>query len=203
MARKGLDNDLSDIRDAVMDAIEEYAEIVWKTANDIYRSCIEDYYASYKPTVYKRHGFKEGKNLYQANGFTLNGMSFDDLEASEINIETLFQSSGELILDDFNGGNPEALWRYKTKEDIRAEVLKNVLSGQRGRKRRKPRATITNPEPEEWPRPWITSYPNKYSQYNYWNSAENTIQGIIDDFEANVFDDTEDLLYRIIDKQFK
>jgi hypothetical protein len=173
-------------------------EIVWNTANDIYNSCIKQYYATYTPKVYKRHGDLKGFNLYEANGFTLNGMSFNDLEANGISIEALLESSEEMILDDFNGGQPENLLKYGSKRDIREEVLAAVLSGQRG-------ITIRNsPHAEfKWPRGWATSYPNKYSQYHYWSSSASTIEEIIADFEANIINDTSDLLDKLIDKQFK
>ncbi len=199
MARRKTDGDLeSFVRGICKQAINEYVEIVWNTANDIYNSCIKQYYASYTPTVYKRHNHPEGKNLYQANGFTLNGMSFNDLDANGMSIETLLQSSEEMILDDFNGGQSENLWKYGSKRDIREEVLAAVLSGQRG--------ITVRPSPPakfKWPRGWVTSYPNKYSQYHYWSSSASTIEEIIADFEANIINDTSDLLDKLIDKQFK
>lgn len=176
MAQGNLDNDLEFLVRGICErAINEYVDIIWNIANDIYDSCIKQYYATYIPTVYKRHGNIEGFNLYRANSFTLNGM----------------------VLEDFDGGNPEALLKYGTKEDIREEVLAAVLSGKRGTTLRKsPRAR------HKWPMKWTASYPNAYSQYNYWSSGAHTIEEIIDDFEANIIDDTSDLLYELIDKQF-
>lgn len=177
MARRNSDNDLESlVRGICEKAINEYVDIIWNIANDIYDSCIAQYYATYTPTVYKRHGNIEGFNLYRANSFTLDDM----------------------VLEDFDGGNPDALLKYGTKEDVRAEVLAAVLSGQRGiTVRKSPRAK------HRWPMKWTASYPNQYSRYNYWSSGAHTIEEIIDDFEANVIDDTSDLLDRLIDKQFK
>ena len=179
MARKNSDNDLkSQISEKIKKAMDEYVDVIWELANDIYNSCITQYYATYIPTVYKRHGNIEGFNLYRANSFTLD--------------------EENMILDDFDGGNPEALLKYGAKSDIRDEVLAAVLSGQRGIKVRQ-----SPPAKHRWPMRWIASYPNKYSQYSYWSSGAHTIEEIIDDFETNIIDDTEDLLNKIIDKQFK
>lgn len=193
MARRNSDGDLESlVRAVIKNSINEYVDIIWGIANDIYDSCIKQYYATYTPKVYKRHGNIEGFNLYRANGFELK------------------DGEGGPILEDFDDGNPGALLKYKTKEDIRSEVLNNVLSGQRGRsnqkngkKRRSPRPTAEDPDPGVWPRPWTASYPNEYSKYNNWRSDEHTIKAIIADFEANILDDTSDLLDEIIDKQFK
>lgn len=196
MARKNSDGGLeSQIREAIEGAMEEYVNIIWKTANDIYNSCIKQYYASYTPIVYKRHGNIKGSNLYRANSFTLGGMTLDEM--NNAGIENLLELD-DLVLDDFNDGSPEKLLKYGSKRDIRSEVLAAVLSGQRGiTVRRSPRAANV------WPMSWTTSYPNSYSQYNYWSSGAHTIEEIIDDFEANVIDDTSDLLDKLIDKQFK
>ena len=177
MARGNLDNDMESIvRAAVKNSIEEYADIIWNIANDIYDSCIELYYATYTPTVYKRHGNMDGFNLYRANGF-----DFDEVN---------------MILDDFDGGNPQNLLKYGSKNDVREEVLAAVLSGQRG--------ITVRPSPPakfKWPRGWTASYPNKYSKYRYWSSGAHTIEEIIDDFEENILNDTSDLLERIMNKQ--
>ncbi len=167
-------NDLaSQISNTVTDSIKEYADIIYNIANDIYDSCIQEYYASYKPKVYKRHGDLGGFNLYRANSFEFDGT----------------------ILTDFDGGNPDALLKYGTRNDIRDEVLAAVISGKRGIKVRK-----SPPAEHKWPMGWDTSYPNQYSQYDYWSSNANTIKDIINDFENNIIDDTSDLLEKIIDK---
>lgn len=154
-------------------AMNEYTDIIVGIANDIYDSCIKQYYASYQPKVYKRHGNLEGFNLYRANSFEFNGT----------------------ILTDFNGGNPEALLKYGTKEDIRERVLDAVLSGQRGIKVRK-----SPPAANRWPMGWVASYPNEHSQYNYWSSNAATIEDIINDFELHIIEDTQALKSRLFDK---
>lgn len=177
MARKKSDNDLEFlVREICERAINEYVDIIWNIANDIYDSCIEQYYSTYTPKAYKRHGNIEGFNLYRANSFTLDDM----------------------VLEDFDGGDPENLLMYGAKRDIREEVLAAVLSGKRG--------ITVRPSPParfKWPRGWIASYPNNYSKYNYWSSSASTIEEIIDDFETNIINDTSDLLDKLIDKQFK
>ena len=47
---------------------------------------------------------------------------------------------------------------------------------------------------------WVASYPNEYSQYNYWHSNANTIEDIIADFESNIIEDTKDLKSKLFDK---
>lgn len=177
MARRNSNRDLESlVRGICEQAINEYVDIIWNIANDIYDSCIAQYYASYTPTVYQRHGNIEGFNLYRANSFTLDDM----------------------VLEDFDGGNPENLLKYGSKRDIREEVLAAVLSGKRG--------ITVRPSPPakfKWPRGWVASYPNQYSQYHYWSSRARTIEEIIADFESNIIDDTSDLLDMLIDKQFK
>lgn len=54
-------------------AVESYFHILLDMANDIYNSCIEDYYNGYTPIWYDRHGNIEGFNLYQANSNGLPG----------------------------------------------------------------------------------------------------------------------------------
>ena len=54
-------------------AVEAYFYILLDVANDIYNSCIEDYYSGYTPKYYGRHGNIEGFNLYQANANGLPG----------------------------------------------------------------------------------------------------------------------------------
>lgn len=156
------------VAEAYDKAMNEYVDIIVGIANDIYDSCIKQYYASYSPKTYKRHGNIEGFNLYRANSFELDGT----------------------VLDDFDGGNPDALLKYGAREDIREEVLRAVLSGKRG---------IT-PRPGGWPRNWIASYPNEYSQCNYWSSKFHTMEEIIADFEANIIADTQKLKSQLFDK---
>jgi len=89
-------------------ATRAYGKILHAIINDIYESCIEDYYAGYTPTVYKRHGNLEGFNLYSAPTVSFN--------------------NGRLIFDE----DPSKLLPYSGKTDSRGEVLHNVLNGLRG-----------------------------------------------------------------------
>ena len=50
----------------IIKAVEAYFYILLDIANDIYDSCIEDYYNGYTPIYYDRHGNIEGINLYSA-----------------------------------------------------------------------------------------------------------------------------------------
>ena len=156
------------VAEAYDKAMNEYVDIIVGIANDIYDSCIKQYYATYTPTVYTRHGNPEGFNLYRANSFEFDGT----------------------VLEDFDGGDPDALLKYGARADIRADVLNAVLSGKRGLTHR----------PSGWPRAWVASYPNAYSQYNYWKSNFHTIGEIIDDFEANIIADTQKLKSQLFDK---
>lgn len=51
----------------VYKAVEVYFQLLLDIANDIYDSCIADYYGGYTPKYYNRHGNIEGWNLYNAN----------------------------------------------------------------------------------------------------------------------------------------
>jgi hypothetical protein len=87
---------------------DEYFKLLEKIASDIYDSCIESFYASYTPKVYRRHRDPAGSNLYEANE-----MSFD-------NGYLAFKTEEDNLL------------KYGTAEDKRREVLDAVMSGMRG-----------------------------------------------------------------------
>lgn len=93
---------------ALANGIDLYLKILLNIANDIYRSCIADYYGEYIPTSYNRHGNIEGVNLYQANDNEYSNFYLG------LNIE-------EKKLDTYSG-----------KRDVRGKVLKNVMNGLRG-----------------------------------------------------------------------
>lgn len=54
----------------ILNAARVYMQILFNLANDIYDSCIADYYDGYVPTSYTRHGNLAGFNLYRANSNT-------------------------------------------------------------------------------------------------------------------------------------
>ena len=149
----------------------EYGNIIYAIADDIFNSCIDDYYASYTPEKYKRHGNIEGFNLYRLNNISFDGSKF------------------QLSFDE------DFLLKYGTKEDIREEVMNAVFSGQRGTTKRP-----SPPAKHRWPMAWSTSYPNEFSQYNYWKSKYTTMDEIFYDFVNSVLDDTEDLLWNTMNK---
>lgn len=160
------------------DAINKYLDILFNIADDIYDSCIAQYYASYPPKVYTRHGNKEGYNLYRANDIEVNN---------------------EGIVNDFDGGEPYGLLKYGTKADIREKVLKAVLSGKRGIN---PRPGTKR----RWQKDWVASYPNDYSnpEYKqYWSSSFHTMNEIFDDFDNNILADTKDLKMKLVREYFK
>ena len=150
--------------------LADYGNKIYSIADDIFNSCIEDYYKD-KPKVYKRHGNIEGFNLYRLNNISFDGMDF------QIGFESDF------------------LLKYGTKEDIRAEVMDAVFSGTRG-------LTERNGKPVDPRRTtnWKTSYPNKFSQYDYWQSEYTTMDGIFYDFVKHVIKDTKDLFWSTLGK---
>ena len=151
--------------------LNEYGNIIYKVADDIFDSCIEDYYASYKPKKYKRHNNIVGFNLY-----SLKDMSFDGTE---------FQI----------GFDSDFLLKYGTKEDIREEVMNAVFAGQRGVEERR-----SSKAENVWPMKWTTSYPNEFSQYTYWKSKHTTMDEIFNDFVQNAIKDTKDLFWDTLNK---
>lgn len=84
-----------------------YMEYLAEIARDIYDSCIQQYYDDYYPSVYDRHGNKEGFNLYKAN----------EIASYELDYS--------ILLDENN------LLPYSGKEK-RYRVLSTVMDGLRG-----------------------------------------------------------------------
>lgn len=155
------------------EASKAYMNDLSDIAADIYDSCIEDYYSQYIPTKYTRHGNIVGFNLYSAK----------DIDFNE---ETYNMSL------DFD---PSKLLKYydgKRGREKRDKVLKSVMLGLRGAKSSK--------SPPGWPQPWSTTYPNRYSQYNLWQSSGTTMYAIYKDFTDNVMSDTANLWYAYIQK---
>ena len=90
-------------------AIDLYLKVLLNIANDIYESCIADYYGGYNPKYYNRHGNIEGFNLYRAS----------DNDYSNFYLETRIDE--------------DKLLPYSGKKgDKRGKVLSGVLNGWRG-----------------------------------------------------------------------
>jgi hypothetical protein len=89
-------------------AIDLYLKVLLNIANDIYESCIAEYYGGYSPKYYNRHGNIEGFNLYKAS----------DNDYSNFYL-------GLSIEED-------KLLPYSGKGDKRGKVLRGVLNGLRG-----------------------------------------------------------------------
>ena len=99
--------DERDAEMAINSAFREYAAYLADIYNDIYSSCIQVYYSTYPPRVYKRHGDPDGFNLYSAS----------DIYASDLLVN--------MTLDAWS------LLPYG-KHDKRDIVLDGVLNGLRG-----------------------------------------------------------------------
>lgn len=154
---------------AIDAAFVEYAQFIADIYNDIYDSCIELYYSTYDPIKYDRHGYPEGKNLYQAA----------DIFSDEFDIETSIMSS--------------SLWPYyagKRGGDKRSSVLTNVMTGLRGTKSRK--------TPPGWPKPWYAKYPNEFSKFSIWKSSGTTLDAILYEWAKNGVNDTTDVFFKYL-----
>lgn len=163
--------DKSERHMAIRSAWNDYTKFISEIAHDIYKSCIEDFYDQYDPIVYKRHGFPEGKNLYQA----------DAIEWSESELRIRLAAN--------------KLWRYGGKKDKRGKVLQAVVNGQRGARTNQPYEEERRNGP--WPKPWYTSYPNDFSDYMEWSGVNGlvTMKDVMDYFAEHVIDETEDIFW--------
>ena len=91
-----------------------------------------------------------------------------------------------MVLDEWN------LLPYG-KHDKRDIVFEFVLAGLRGG---------PLPRRPDFPMDWYTSYPNAYSRYrNIWQSSEIILVNILDDFCANVINDTLPIVINNIAKK--
>lgn len=156
---------------------KEYMKLIFDILNDIYDSCIADYYAQREPLVYTRHGNIFGENLYLAKNFSMPNMF--------------------IINDDID---PNRLMPYPGKRgDEKREIVFNMITdwedngqGWRG-----------GPGVPGFPMEFDTSYPNRHSRMTEWESSQITIKGILDDFRENILDDTDDLMWDIIAKHVR
>lgn len=155
---------------AVKSAWNDYTKFISEIAHDIYYSCIQDFYNQYDPVVYKRHGYPEGKNLYQA----------DDITWSEHEMRIKLAAG--------------KLWRYGGKKDKRSKVLQAVINGKRGAKSRKTPAGW----PMSWYTSYPNYFSN-YNEWD-GISGEVTMKKVMDYFAENVLSETEDLFWEYLEK---
>lgn len=169
--RKLLTMNDNEIESVMRRAWKKYTELINNIAHDIYKSCIQEFYSKYKPIKYKRHGYPEGKNLYQA----------DDIQITESTLRIKTAA--------------EQLWKYGGRDDKRDKVLTAVMNGKRGTKTR----TKTN---LDWPQPWETTYPNKFSDFFQWEAADDltTMNEIMTYFVDNVLEDTKYIYWEFLDE---
>lgn len=166
--------DKTERRSVVRKAWNNYTKLISDIAHDIYESCIRDFYSQYDPIKYKRHGYPEGKNLYQADAI--------DWTESELRIKTA----------------ADQLWRYSGKKDKRGKVLEAVMNGKRGSKGARPRGDTG----ETFPMEWKTTYPNDFSDLFQWDGIQNptTMKKIMDYFVDNVIEETEYIFWEYLDE---
>ena len=169
-------------RDSILRCVvDDYAEYIYHIAEDIYDSCIQDFYDQYTPMRYDRHGNLSGFNLYSGKNFFYSNLWLD-IQFDPDNLLPYYKmrktSSG-----DYVQGAEEL-------EDKRAYVLGSVMTGVRAR--RSPRT------PAWFPMRWRTSYPNSFSEMYDWTSSKTTISSIFDDFCENVVNETTYKFYEIL-----
>ena len=164
-------NDKATLRHIFYSCWERYMEYLSDIASDIYDSCIMEYY-KFKPKVYDRHGYPEGRNLYQANKISFN--EYDII----------------LRINEWD------LWPYSGFEK-RDRVLDTVMDGIRGGGARKLHSF--KGWAKEWSTSYPNSY-SRYG--HVWSSGYSTINDILDDFIDTAIDSTytylTDLFYSSI-----
>jgi hypothetical protein len=154
----------------VTKAWNNYTKLIADIAHDIYLSCIQDFYNQYDPVKYKRHGYPEGKNLYQADAI--------EWTESELRIRTAANQ----------------LWKYGGKKDKRSKVLTAVMNGERGSRSKK-----TPPGwPMEWRTTYPNDF-SDFFQWDGIQSPT-TMQEIMDYFSDNVMEETEYIFWEYLDE---
>lgn len=162
--------DKDERRSVVKRAWNNYTRLISDIAHDIYKSCIEDFYSQYNPVKYDRHGYPEGKNLYQADAI--------EWTESELRIKTA----------------AEQLWKYGGKTDKRSRVLTAVMNGKRGAQSKKTPAGW----PMDWRTTYPNDF-SDYFQWDGLSSPT-TMKEIMDYFADNVMEDTEYLFWEFLDE---
>ena len=174
-------------RDAIIDrALDDYAEYIYHMAEDIYDSCIKDFYYKYKPIAYDRHGDLSGKNLYSGKNFVYSNL-FLDIEFDPDNLLPYYKMKKTKY--GYVRGELES-------EEKRAYVLGSVMKGIRARK-----SSRTPPKARNgatFPMKWKTSYPNNFSTMYDWISSQDTIDKIFDEFCDEVMEQTKPKFYEIL-----
>ena len=168
--RKLLYMNESEIRSVMKRAWKNYTELISKIAHDIYQSCIQDFYSQYDPVKYKRHGYPEGKNLYQA----------DAIELTESTMRIKLAA--------------EQLWKYGGKKDKRSKVLDAFINGKRGSKSSK-----TPPGwPMDWRTTYPNDF-SDYIQWDGLSNPT-TMKEIMDYFVENVIEETKYIYWEFLDE---
>ena len=162
--------DKAERRSVVRKAWNNYTKLISDIAHDIYESCIRDFYSQYDPIKYKRHGYPEGKNLYQADAV--------EWTESELRIKTA----------------ADQLWKYGGKKDKRSKVLEAVMNGKRGSQSKK-----TPPGwPMKWDTTYPNDFSNFFQWDGIQNPT--TMKEIMDYFVDNVIEETEYIFWEYLDE---
>ena len=164
-------------------AVNDYAAILTEIAKDIYDSCIKQFYDSYTPKIYNRHGDITGFNLYSANSIGYSNLIID-LSFEPENLLPYYKMK-KVLEDEYD------MDEFDTT-DKRTEVLTSVMTGIRARK---------SPRTPPWfPMTWRASYPNSHSRYSEWSSGCKTMNAIFDDFCVNVVNDTSYIFWNLLSR---
>lgn len=177
-----IQHDKSTMNNILEHAVNDYADFLTEIAKDIYDSCIAQFYETYTPKIYNRHGDITGFNLYSANSIGYSNLLIN-LTLEPENLLPYYKMK-KVLEDEYD------MDEFDTT-DKRAEVLASVLLGIRARK---------SPRTPPWfPMKWRASYPNKHSQYSEWFSGCKTMSAIFDDFCESAVNETIDTFWKILD----
>lgn len=162
--------DKDERRSVIKKAWNNYTKLISEIAHDIYESCIQDFYSQYDPIKYKRHGYPEGKNLYQADAI--------EWTESELRIKTA----------------ADQLWKYGGKRDKRGKVLEAVINGKRGSQSKKTPAGW----PMKWTTTYPNDFSDYFQWDGLQNPT--TMKEIMDYFVDNVIEETEYVFWEFLDE---
>ena len=109
-----------------------------KYGSKIYDLVIAEYYASYTPAVYDRHGNKKGFNLYRANNFVITGLQSGDIPSSNSEAMYGFEFQINKLLPYHSWYDKKQYGKYNDGSNIvlprivrRSVVFQMVLMGTR------------------------------------------------------------------------